>query len=241
MSPCAAVVASGATTWSPAIVSGDWLVSEDWPPGKSPLPAGTGVNDPDYMHAREYKPWLGRFLTTDPAGESARPSDPQSWNRYAYANSNPLKYIDPDGKAAVAAVAIGGGIAIGTLAALHHSSQMQNNPEYREAVIAITTATHDALNLVVLSVGSRDKPVAPGRGAPPPTAIPGQRPKETDAPAPSPKAASDQPPQGEALGELLVDKKKKTVLDAIVTGLGGLLGLIDSEDGPPKDEHDGRK
>jgi hypothetical protein len=28
---------------------------------------------------------------------SARASDPQSWNRYAYVGNNPLRYVDPDG------------------------------------------------------------------------------------------------------------------------------------------------
>jgi RHS repeat-associated protein len=100
MSPCAAVAASATATWSPAIASGAWLVAEDWTSGNPPLPAGTGVDDPDYLHAREYKPWLGRFLSTDPAGDSAKPAAPQSWNRYAYALNNPLKYVDPDGESA---------------------------------------------------------------------------------------------------------------------------------------------
>ncbi|MEM7353878.1 MAG: RHS repeat-associated core domain-containing protein, partial [Acidobacteriota bacterium] len=52
----------------------------------------------DSMHARHYFPALGRFLSTDPA-----PGDftaPLSWNRYTYALSNPLTYVDPDGRAA---------------------------------------------------------------------------------------------------------------------------------------------
>lgn len=52
----------------------------------------------DYMHARYYDPHVGRFLSVDPKGASAKPSLPQTWNRYAYARNNPLKYIDPDGQ-----------------------------------------------------------------------------------------------------------------------------------------------
>jgi hypothetical protein len=37
----------------------------------------------------------GRFLSTDKVGGS--PADPQTWNRYAYARGNPVKYIDPHG------------------------------------------------------------------------------------------------------------------------------------------------
>jgi RHS repeat-associated protein len=101
MSPCAAVAASATATWSPAIASGAWLVAEDWTSGNPPLPAGTGVDDPDYLHAREYKPWLGRFLSTDPKRGSARPRSPQSFNRYSYGLGNPLKMVDPDGKEAL--------------------------------------------------------------------------------------------------------------------------------------------
>jgi RHS repeat-associated protein len=51
----------------------------------------------DYMHARYYSPWMGRFLSVDPV-RSARPTAPQSWNRYAYAINNPFKYIDRNGQ-----------------------------------------------------------------------------------------------------------------------------------------------
>ena len=52
----------------------------------------------DFMHARTFIPMLGRFTRPDPA-DSVSPLDPQSLNRYTYARNNPLKYVDPDGKA----------------------------------------------------------------------------------------------------------------------------------------------
>ncbi len=51
----------------------------------------------DYMHARYYHPFTGRFLSVDPA-RSAKPRLPQTWNRYAYARNNPLVFIDPNGE-----------------------------------------------------------------------------------------------------------------------------------------------
>jgi len=43
--------------------------------------AGPG-DDLDYMHARYCNPNTGRFLSVDPAMESADPYQPQSWNRF---------------------------------------------------------------------------------------------------------------------------------------------------------------
>ena len=48
-----------------------------------------------YMQARYYDPSLGRFLSIDGAGFDD--TNPQSFNRYAYANNNPHRYVDPDG------------------------------------------------------------------------------------------------------------------------------------------------
>jgi hypothetical protein len=50
------------------------------------------------MRARYCSPITGRFLGVDPARESGKPTQPQTWNRYSYVTSNPLKYYDPDGK-----------------------------------------------------------------------------------------------------------------------------------------------
>jgi RHS repeat-associated protein len=56
--------------------------------------AETGL---DYFGARYMSAAQGRFVTPDPLMASARASDPQTWNRYAYALNNPLRYVDPDG------------------------------------------------------------------------------------------------------------------------------------------------
>jgi RHS repeat-associated protein len=51
----------------------------------------------DFMF-RRYSPTQGRWISPDPAGLSAvDPSNPQSWNRYAYVLNNPLRFIDPSG------------------------------------------------------------------------------------------------------------------------------------------------
>ncbi|WP_051215932.1 RHS repeat-associated core domain-containing protein [Ferrimonas futtsuensis] len=47
-----------------------------------------------YMQARYYDPVIGRFYSNDPLGFR----DVHSFNRYAYANNNPYKYVDPDGR-----------------------------------------------------------------------------------------------------------------------------------------------
>jgi RHS repeat-associated protein len=51
----------------------------------------------DYSGARYYMPWVGRFTTSDPNHVNGQVSDPQSWNAYAYARNNPLRFIDPTG------------------------------------------------------------------------------------------------------------------------------------------------
>jgi RHS repeat-associated protein len=47
---------------------------------------------------REHSPSQGRWISPDPAGlGAADPTNPQSWNRYAYVANLPLQYIDPVG------------------------------------------------------------------------------------------------------------------------------------------------
>jgi len=51
----------------------------------------------DYMHARYYSPWVGRFLSVD--RQLGHPGSPQSLNRYSYALDNPIRMLDLDGDA----------------------------------------------------------------------------------------------------------------------------------------------
>ena len=55
-----------------------------------------------YFGARWNDPDAGRFTGVDPVGFME--SNPQSFNRYAYANNNPYRYIDPDGRVPIETV-----------------------------------------------------------------------------------------------------------------------------------------
>jgi RHS repeat-associated protein len=52
-----------------------------------------------YYGARWYEPELGRFLSVDPV--PFQEDNVFSFNRYAYANGNPYRYVDPDGREVV--------------------------------------------------------------------------------------------------------------------------------------------
>jgi RHS repeat-associated protein len=41
---------------------------------------------------------IGRFMTPDAFYKDSHVGDPQSWNEYAYARNNPLRYVDPTGE-----------------------------------------------------------------------------------------------------------------------------------------------
>ena len=56
------------------------------------LPGGEGLS---FYNARWYDPKLGSFLNADSIVPN--PGDPQSFNRYAYAGGNPLRFSDPSG------------------------------------------------------------------------------------------------------------------------------------------------
>jgi RHS repeat-associated protein len=51
----------------------------------------------DYADQRYHQPGMGRFITPDPFMGSGGPSDPGSWNRYAYAGGDPVNQFDPTG------------------------------------------------------------------------------------------------------------------------------------------------
>ena len=51
----------------------------------------------DYADQRYYFNVNGRLMTPDPYAKSARLTDPQSWNRYAYTRGDPVNRFDPGG------------------------------------------------------------------------------------------------------------------------------------------------
>ncbi|TPG48475.1 RHS repeat-associated core domain-containing protein [Rhodanobacter glycinis] len=92
-------------------------------------PGYTGhVNDPDtglvYMQARYYDPEVGRFLSVDPVGVKAGAIF--GFNRYDYTKNNPIKNVDPDGKAPQSPI----------LAQLTYARNYINNA-YENAVVTV--------------------------------------------------------------------------------------------------------
>ncbi len=51
----------------------------------------------DYADQRYYGNAQGRFMTPDPAMQSAHLTSPQSWNRYSYVSGDPVNHNDPTG------------------------------------------------------------------------------------------------------------------------------------------------
>ena len=104
-SPAVATDANGAVVWKESYLPYGHRLQAPvagannklWYAGKQ-LDPNTGLS---YMGARYYSPVVGRFMGMDPKG--IVPEDPHSFNRYAYANNNPYKYADPDGRAALLA------------------------------------------------------------------------------------------------------------------------------------------
>lgn len=94
--------------------------------GATPTIGFTGhVNDADtglvYMQQRYYDPVAGRFLSIDPVTTDANTGG--SFNRYAYSNNNPYKYIDPDGRNPLLIIPIAGAVIGGGInAAMQYSS-----------------------------------------------------------------------------------------------------------------------
>ncbi|MCE7032881.1 RHS repeat-associated core domain-containing protein [Lysobacter sp. GX 14042] len=71
--------------------------------------AATGLT---YMQQRYYDPQIGRFLSVDPV--TAGSNTGANFNRYWYANNNPYRFTDPDGRVAqfVWGAVIGAGVEV---------------------------------------------------------------------------------------------------------------------------------
>jgi len=91
-------------------------VVADSNPGFQPFGFAGGLYDPDTglvrFGARDYDPVAGRFTTRDPSGLAG------GLNGYAYANGDPIDFVDPDGHLAelllgpIVGAVIGGGIEL---------------------------------------------------------------------------------------------------------------------------------
>ncbi len=73
------------------------------------------VNEPEtglvYMQQRYYDPIAGRFLSVDPVVTDQKTGD--HFNRYNYADNNPYKFVDPDGRNPVIAAIVRVLLAVG--------------------------------------------------------------------------------------------------------------------------------
>ena len=59
----------------------------------------------DYADQRYYNGNIGSFWSPDPGGlATANPKNPTSWNRYLYANGDPVNFRDPSGKSVLSAI-----------------------------------------------------------------------------------------------------------------------------------------
>ena len=76
-----------------------------------------------YFNQRYYDPDVRMFMGLDSIG--FRANNPTSFNRYAYANNNPYKFIDPDGRDAVI---IGEPGEVGGLFRLAAETWIRDNP-----------------------------------------------------------------------------------------------------------------
>ena len=99
-SPVAATDETGAVLWMESYEPfgerrerADGGTNSLWYTGKAEDTA-IGLN---YFGARWYNSRVGRFVAMDPVG--VQEDNIHSFNRYAYANNNPYRFVDPDGRA----------------------------------------------------------------------------------------------------------------------------------------------
>jgi RHS repeat-associated protein len=81
---------------------GDWLTCSGGDP--SPMHFTGKERDSesglDNFGARYNSSNMGHFMSPDAFYKDSHVGDPQSWNEYAYARNNPLRYVDPNGETA---------------------------------------------------------------------------------------------------------------------------------------------
>jgi RHS repeat-associated protein len=102
-SPAAATDASGHVIWRESYRPYGERLTNDPASGGNDVWYTSRRQDVDtglvYMGARYYDPVVGRFVSKDPMGFDEK--NMQSFNRYAYANGNPYRFLDPNGRESI--------------------------------------------------------------------------------------------------------------------------------------------
>ena len=169
------------------------------------------VADLDYMHARYYTPYLGRFLSVDP--------DPgrDGWNLYGYVGNNPINKTDPTGEFGVFGALAGAVIDFGVQTLVQGKSLSEVN-YVSVGVSALSGASGVGLGRVVArnvaKVGARIALNAAGSAA-------------IGATASVVNTVGTNAVEGEALTEGL--RTENVVKAAVISALAGAIGSIAEE------------
>lgn len=124
-SPLAATSSTGAVVWKESYRAyGERWVNDpgsaqqsQWFHGKE-QDAATGLQ---YFGARYYDSAVGRFLGIDPV--DYQDGNLHSFNRYAYGNNNPVRYVDPNGQWAEDALLALPGMVVGSYSLVDNIKQ----------------------------------------------------------------------------------------------------------------------
>ncbi|MEQ1593997.1 MAG: RHS repeat-associated core domain-containing protein [Casimicrobium sp.] len=129
--------------------------NQNWFIGK-PQDTQTGLV---YFGQRWYDPQIGRFISMDPA--EVDEGNPHSFNRYAYGNNNPNKYLDPDGRA-VETIWDAASLTVG----IHSASQSYASGKWGALAVDVIGVVVDAAATAVPFVpGGAGMAIAATRGA----------------------------------------------------------------------------
>ncbi|WP_420232920.1 RHS repeat domain-containing protein [Pseudomonas sp. ABY48] len=171
-----------------------------------------------YMGARYYDPVLGRFMGVDPV--DFQEDNLHSFNRYAYANNNPYKFVDPTGEYADLA------IETMSLAAGMFSFQqnIQKGNYSAAAVDGVGIAADGILAMVPLVPGAAGLAIQGARGLEK-TAETSLQVERSAAAAPdfvvSPNGTTFPVPKGASGPSPVINPAGKTTGSAFTNGKGG--------------------